>query len=332
MSTSQIKALEDYFRLIDRNATAHAIRAAVDLGVLAALEDGQKTLEQLASSLSLNENSLRLLLNVLCRTELIEKYGDDYALSTVARLIPGKFHHLGDHYWQFLSGFVRTGVPLPSDHEVPVTDDDFGLNQASREWTQTPAAMDAASVLEVGTARTNLQILEIGCGAAVFGVAIAHHDPGSRLTLVDHPSDLPRAITTVKGVGLEDRVSYVEADYLDPEWVSGLEEEDFDLIIVAGVVHRHSPEECQRLFSNIARLCRPSTQLAVIDAFAGQEKGDVHREIFELEVSLRTSKGQIYLPAEIEQQLKELGFDDIQYAHLPSAPYIWGLILGTRPS
>jgi len=330
MSTSQIKALEDYFRLIDRNAIAHAIRAAVDLGVLKALESGQKTLEQLAATLSLDQHSLRLLMNVLCRTELVEKYGDDYALSTVARLIPSQFQHLGDHYWQFLSVFIRTGIPLPKDDDLPVTDADFDLNQASREWTQTPAAMDAATVLEIGSTRKNLRILDVGCGAAVFGVAISHRDASSQLTLVDRGSELKRAISTVEGVGLEERVSYVETDYLDNGWVQGLQEKEFDLVVVAGVVQRHSPDECDRLFRNIVRLCRPGTDLAVIDVFAGQEKGDLHREIFELELNLRTSNGRIYQPAIIERQLTQLGFGDIQYAHLPSTPYIWGLILATR--
>lgn len=327
MSTSQIKALDDFVRLMDRNATAHAIRTAVDLGVLTELDQGQKTIEQLAKSLSLNTEALQLLMNVLCRTELVEKYGDDYALSTVARLIPHRFRDLGDHHWQYLGEFIRSGKSLPIDDELPVTEADFVINWASTEWTQTPAAMDAAEVLEIGDRLTDLNILEVGGGAAVFGAAIAHRDPGSNLTMLDSAAGLKRAETTVQGIRLEDRAIYIEGDYQSDHWLKELDDQKFDLVIAAGITHRHPPQENVSLFQRLRRVIAPTGQLAVIDVFAGQEKGDLHRQIFELELRLRTAEGRVYQPVEIERLLIEAGFDQIKFAHLPSTPYIWGLIV-----
>ena len=327
MSTSQIKALEDFVRLMDRNATAHAIRTAVDLGVLTELEQGQKTIEQLANNLSLNAEALNLLMNVLCRTELVEKYGDDFALSTVARLIPHRFRDLGDHHWQYLGEFIRSGKPLPSDDELPVTEADFVINWASTEWTQTPAAMDAAEVLEIGDRLTDLNILEVGGGAAVFGAAIAHRDPGAHITMLDSVSGLKRAETTVQGIRLEDRVRYIEADYRADQWIDEIDDQKFDLVIAAGITHRHSPQENEQLFKRLGQVVEPTGQLAVIDVFAGQEKGDLHRQIFELELRLRTAHGRVYQPAEIDRLLVAAGFDQIKFAHLPAAPHIWGLIV-----
>ena len=327
MSTAQIKALEDYFRLMDRNSMAHAIRAAVDLGVIDCLKKGQKTNSELATELSLSPESLQLLMRVLCRSELVEQYEDDYALSQVGRLIPDRFLHMGDHHWQYLGGFIKSGKPLPVDEELPVTDADFLLQQASQEWTQTPAAMDAATILDIGDSRKDLRILEVGCGAAVFSVAISHRDPGSQLTLLDRGPELKRAMETVEGVGLEERVSYLETDYLQDGWVEGLEESEFDMVIVAGIAHRHNQDECQQLFANIAKLCHPGTNLVIIDVFPGQEKGDAHRELFELQLGLRTSKGALHDAKQLQSQLKSLGFDDVQYAPLPAAPHIWGLVL-----
>lgn len=327
MSTSQIKALEDFVRLMDRNATAHAIRTAVDLGVLTELDGGQKTIEQLARSLSLNSEALQLLMNVLCHTELIEKYGDDYALSAVARLIPQRFRDLGDHHWQYLGEYIRSGKSLPVDDELPVTEADFVINWASTQWTQTPAAMDVAEVLEIGDRLTDLNILEVGGGAAVFGAAIAHRDPGANLTMLDSAAGLKRAETTVHGIGLDDRAVCIEGDYRTDQWLEEVADQKFDLVIAAGITHRHPPQDNLSLFQRLGRAIAATGQLAVIDVFAGQQKGDVHRRIFELELRLRTAQGRVYQPLEIEQLLLKAGFGQVKFAHLPSPPYIWGLIV-----
>lgn len=330
MSTSQIKALEDFVRLMDRNAITHAIRTAVDLGILTELEQSQKTLEQLSENLSLDSGALNLLMSVLCNTELIEKYGEDFALSTVARLIPHRFRDLGDHHWQYLGEFIRSGKPLPTDDELPVTEADFTINWASTEWTQTPAAMDAAEVLEIGSRLTDLRILEIGGGASVFGAAIAHRDTGSHITMLDSVAGLRRAETTIQGVSLEDRVTYIEADYQADPWLEKMDDQEFDLIIAAGIIHRHTPDENTQLFARLSKILASAGQLAVIDVFAGQEKGNLHREIFELELRLRTAQGHVYDPAEVDRLLVEGGFDQVKFAHLPSAPHIWGLIVAGK--
>ena len=91
MANSQLKAVADFMRLYDRNALAYSIRAAVQIGILEALEDGQKDLQQLSELTSTKPEVLELLMNVMVNTELIERYGDLFALSTVARLIPQQF-------------------------------------------------------------------------------------------------------------------------------------------------------------------------------------------------------------------------------------------------
>ena len=113
MSDSQIKALLAHYRLHNRNAVTHVIRSAVSLGIIEALADGQKTLEQLADQLELQAEPLALLMRVLVETELVEQYGDDFALSTVARLIPRELRDFGDFHWSHLGDFVRSGVNLP---------------------------------------------------------------------------------------------------------------------------------------------------------------------------------------------------------------------------
>lgn len=327
MSTAQIKALEDFVELLDRNATTHAIRTAVDLGLITELEKGQKTLEALAQELDLDADSLGLLMKVLCRTELIEKYGDDFALSTAARMIPHQFRDLGDHHWQYLGQFIRSGNALPMDAELPVTEADFEINWASTEWTQTPAAMEAAEILQIGSKLVGTSMLEIGGGSAVFSAAFAHRDPTSTLTLLDREPGLKRAETTVKGISIEERTTLKSVDYLVDGWTSELGDQKFDLLILAGLTHRLSDEQIGELLSELSKVMHEDSQLILIDIFPGQEAGDRHREIYSLELQLRTKQGRVRERHEVEALANKHNFQQRSYEDLVAAPFVWGMMV-----
>ncbi len=326
MSDSQIKSLLAHYRLHNRNAITHIIRSAVSLGIIDALSEGQKTLDQLAKQLELKTDPLLLVMNILIETELVEQYEDDYALSTVARLIPRQLRDFGDFHWSHLGDFVRTGVNLPNDDAVPVTDADFLANAQATEWLATPAALDAAQVLDFGETRKAMRVLEIGSGSAVFGVTLIHRDPESRLVLLDNEAGLRAAQKTVEGVGVEDRVDLVEGNYLEPD----LGDDQFDMVLMAGLLHRHSMETCQTIFSTAHRLLKPAAEMVVVDIFPGQDQGELNYRIAELEVRLRSANGQLHDPALMEHEMIMQGFDQVRYAHLPAAPYFWGLILAVR--
>lgn len=330
MSSSQQKTLEDFIQLENRNAISHVIRTLVDLGVIERLREGQRTTEQLAAELKIFPFALKQLLDVGVQTELIEKYGEDYALTTIARLIPERFLDLGDRHWQHLKLYAQTGAPLPICDEVAETDRDYIEHKSSEEWTWTPAALTAAKALDMGGVRKGISILEVNCGSAVFGVTLAHADEGSRLTLVDDSIGIERAQTTVKSVGLEN-VTYVTTDNTT-EFASlaELKDREIDLVILAGQVHRMTGGDCQRLFQEIYSLMGANSELAVIDVFPGQERGDLTRAIFELELGLRTSRGRLHHPRMLETILKETGFGQVQFAHLPVDPFYWGLVLAQR--
>ena len=331
MSSLQQKTLEDFIELQNRNALTHAIRAAVELGVIGALREGQRTAEQLATELEVYPEALKRLLDVVLGSRLIEKYGDDYALAPIARLIPDRFYDFGDEHWKHLTLSVKTGAPLPICDEVPLTDLDYIVNKASEEWTLTPTALTVAKALDMGKTRRAARILEIGCGSAIFSATLAHSDPDSVISLLDNPIGLKRAQQTVESIGLGHKVSYIEANSIDSlDTIPQLEGETFDLVIAAGKIHRMTAGECERLFAQVFDLVKPDREFAVIDVFPGQEKGDLQRSIFALELGLRTSRGRLHDPMRLEESLKKVGFDQIQFAHLPAPPYYWGLVLAQR--
>ena len=86
--SSQNKTIADFVALKRRSCMTHAIRAATELGIFKALNPGQLTAAQLAEQIEAKPDQVAALMKVLADSELIEQYGDDFALSTLARAYP----------------------------------------------------------------------------------------------------------------------------------------------------------------------------------------------------------------------------------------------------
>jgi len=320
MSDFQDRTIQELYSLKRRGAQWHAIRAANEVGIFSVLDTGQKTTTQLAETLSLNEGAVGRLMQVLLQTEMVEQYGDDYALTSLGSLIPAAMREFGNASWEQLVEHLRTGED--------VADATWLAELNAREWTMTPAAINAMKCLDIGKTRAGSRILEVGCGSGVFGVAFAHRDPSSRVTFLDKADQLKRAKETMESVGVENQILWAECDP-DTELEMFEVEEPFDLIIVANRVHRMEVIPQETMYQKLHSLLKPEGELVLIDVFSGQENGRDDVAVFGLESALRTG-GQICDAARMEYSLKASGFRQVQFAWLPCEPHLYGLMLATR--
>ena len=224
-----------------------------------------------------------------------------------------------------LAQHVRSGSGAGSDEQR------FALERASAEWTLTPTALDMAKALDIGKTRRSMRVLEVACGSAVFGVTIAHRDPGSKVCLMDTAESLARARTTAENVGIENQVNWIEANPLDSvDELSKLDDEDpFDLIVVANLMHQLDAEKAKSLMADLFTRLKQEGELAIVDVFPGQEPGKFNLAAFALELNMR-SAGQLRDPRELRSDMQEIGYRQIQYAQLPSEPFLYGLVLATK--
>jgi len=320
MSDFQDRTIQELYRLKRRGAQWHALQAANEVGIFGALDTGQKTAKQLAESLSLNEEAVGKLMSVLLQTEMVEQYGDDFALTTLGGLIPAMMRDFANPSWERLVDHLKSGEGID--------DETWSIERDSREWTMTPAAINAIKCLDIGNTRKGLRILDVGCGSGVFGVALAHRDPTARVTFLDRANQLKRAKETMESVGIESDVLWAECDPAT-ELNMFQAEEPFDLIIVANRVHQMNVMAQEAMYMKLRSLLKSEGELALVDVFAGQESGQDDVAIFGLESALRTG-GQICDAPRMEYSLKASGFRQVQFAWLPCEPHLYGLVLATR--
>ena len=124
---AQDKTLDQYQQFMKINAAAHLFRSARELGVLAELREGQRTLSQLCEKLTLKPGATKLVLDALVASSIIEQYEDDYALSRVAHLLCQYAEDLGDATWNRLVGHVQQ-----SDESGPSTQPSTGSAGSTR--------------------------------------------------------------------------------------------------------------------------------------------------------------------------------------------------------
>lgn len=326
MSQSQIKTLEQYVNLVSTNATAQLFRAAAELGIFDALSSGQKDLAGITEACQTKAKPTELLLEALRTIGVIEQYGDDYALAAVMRVVPPEMRDLGDHYWRHVADFARTGQSIPAMEDVAQDERDYQVHATTDQWMLTPAALDVVKLLDIGNARKNLNILDIAAGHAVWSLTVAHHDPESKVTAVDDAETLALTEKTAADIGLSERLTTIAGDFREVDFPPS----EFDLAIAANVTHLLDVDGVLWLFRKIFAALKPGGELAVIDIFAGQEKGNLHRALKTLAAALRTRHGGTHQPQVLEKLLIDAGFEKPEYSHLPAPPHTSGLLLARK--
>ena len=333
MSDSQIRVIERFFEMISQPAQTAALNAALRLGIVAALEQGQKTVAQLAEICGTKPQGTEALLQVLVKTGMVEQFEDHFALSQASRLTPQALWAILFNQWTALESALQH---QPQDPDEPEFERDqrqrkryeqFRAAHSQIQWAATGVALKLTEALGIGSERRNLNILDLGCGSAVYSMAIAHHDPQAKVQLVDDQVGLARARATVNSLDIDGRIEMTES----AELVFPGNNDSFDLVIVADQIHVWSPEMRQRILATALRTLKPGGEMAVIDIFNGQDRGTMNCNLFELQLLIGTGQNVVKLPA-LKQQVETTGFVEIQYTNLPVAPYTHGLLLAARPS
>ncbi len=317
MANTQLKTIEEFVRFQNALSTYHVIRLGYQLGVIRLLTSGQRTSTQVATELRLDPWKTELLCSALCETGLLERYDDDFALSAMARLVVDD--DIDAKYRGALESFVAENSPAERQT--------LASTLQNHEWTQTPAAMNAAEVLDIGRTRRGFRILEIGGGAAVFSSAFAHRDPDCQVTLIDTAENLQKSLATVESIGIAGQFETLVGDVLNPQPPVCA----FDLIVVVGLLHGLPEDKCAGWVAKLVTGLKPEGELAIIDCFHGQAKGARSMAFFELEMTLHISQARLHRPPEMRTWMLDAGLENIQFAFLPSVPHLWGLVLGQKP-
>ncbi|MCC9643556.1 methyltransferase domain-containing protein [Rhodopirellula sp. JC740] len=336
--SAQDRTLDHYQELMTINATSHVLRAGRELGLFDALLEGQKTIEVLSEKTGVSEARLNLLLRPLTSVGIIEKYEDDFAISSVARLLCQYDSDLGDALWNTTASALKNDRKTGADTAVPQSRFD---SIAATQWVHTPAAMQAAEILDFGPTPSEegegtvlvandsgpQTMLDLGCGSAVWSCAMAHRDPQLTVTLIDHLGALESAVATANSIELGNRFEAIEGDPLTRE----LPDKQFDHVLLAQRLNSYAPEQIQTMLQRAVSATKSGGRVIVIDSFEGPHRPTLAESIEALRIGIETEGGAVPPLKDAEERMKEAGLESIQFTFIAASRMGLGLMTGFKP-
>jgi demethylspheroidene O-methyltransferase len=255
---------------------SQVLQAAVQTGLLAALQRGPAPVAQLSAQIGLPLAAAERLLAAAAALQLAEALPDGrYALGIVGADLLGNLSVLL---------LIEHHALLYRDLSDPVAllRGQRSATELSRFWSyaRDPAAADsvaaysqlmsgsldlvARDVLDAYPFERHQRVLDVAGGEGGFVHALADRAPRLALSLFDLPAVAARARERLLSVGLATRVDVVSGDMLRDELPGGA-----DLVTLLRVIHDHDDADALRLLKAVARALLPGGRLLLAEPMAG---------------------------------------------------------------
>ncbi len=256
---------------LSRNFWNSAIlRAGIKLGVFSLLEHESLASDQVAQRIDAAPRFVQAFLDACVVLGLLDHQEDQYRNSKAASnfLIKGKPQYVGDlvlhitnHWesWGQLDQLIREGktlLPFESGYvDIPTYWTDYMMGQHNR----ATAGQGDELVRSVDLAGRS-SMLDLGGGAASYSIALCAANPQLNAVVVDQKEPLSLARELVAEQGLQNQITLLEGDFNTVNLG-----QDYDVVLISGVVLIKSPEECQGLFQRAYDAMCPEGLIIVQD-------------------------------------------------------------------
>lgn len=323
--SAQDRTLDQYQELMQLNSASHLLRAGRESGVFGALAEGQKTAAQLSETLGVDAGRLPLLLDALVAIGVIQVYEDDFALAPAVRLLCQYDADLGDARWSGLTSFLQGGQ---SEQSAEPNRREYMDLLAATQWIHTPAAMQAAEILNIGgeDELPGPQILDLGSGSAVWSCAMAHRDGQATVVAVDDPAALVAARSTAESIDLGDRFETIAG----PPAKVDLGGRQFDLVLLAQQLGATSESEGRELLRQAVAASKPGARIVVIDLFRSKGRPNLSECVQSLQVQMGTPGGHTRTLEDGQALLREAGLEAVQFTFIAASKANLGMMVGVK--
>jgi 2-polyprenyl-3-methyl-5-hydroxy-6-metoxy-1,4-benzoquinol methylase len=306
---------------------ARAIMAGVRLGIFESLSDGARTSDELAQTLSLNPETVDLVLRVLVSGDYVIREERRYALTALARgaLILGGpaqltswVQMMDELFWDLLGRMdeiVRSGRGVDF-HQSLRDQSRWAIYQAA--MLETARGMGAPLVASLVPVKSGARrLLDIGGSHGLYGALIARAHPPMRSEVLDLPQAVEESRKLAQAEGIDDVVTHRVGNALADDLGR-----DYDVVLLSNILHHFTPTQSKDLLARVKGALGRDGTVAIWEG--RQPEADAPTELvgdaFALFFRL-TSTGRCYTASEYVDWLTEAGFSDVQLQPTPSAPF-----------
>ena len=326
----------EYADQIDRLANgyreAQVLLTANRLGLFPLLENGPKTIAEMAQSLEVSQRGLRILCDALVALTLLEKVGDQYRNSEAAThcLLPSSpasksaiLLHNARLYerWGRLYRVIKTGQHVTDDQVDPglrYSEADFARAMADSGRAMVKITADALALGTVG------QMLDVGGGPGLYSIEFARRYPTLQAAILDSKETLEIARENIREAGLEDRVRLMPGDVFT-QALGG----PYDFVLISNLIHSFSDDENACLVNKVTAALSPGGRICIKDFFLEPARtAPQGAALFAVNMLVSTEKGNCYTVQEASSWLNRARLVVESFRMITPQT---GLLLGKKP-
>jgi len=314
--------VEQLYFLLWEFAGQRVVTVANRVGMLGRLAGPPVGTDEMAAELGLDGLACAKMVRALCALGLAERHGKEERYSLVAGLGEhfsggemdfGAFvehaHGLYDRWGASLEEWVRTGEHVRGQRSRERVLQ-FGRAMQASASLLAPRVIEALGKLE-GIER----VLDVGGGVGGYAAAFCRVNPKVSVTVLDVAEVAELGEEQWQGTELSGRIDYKAGDYHTAKMG-----QDYDLVLLANVLHIEKPKDAAALIDRAADALKPGGRLAVIDFEIDDDKHS-NRMGALFAVNMR-SFGDAHSLPQISGWLQVAGFGEIKKTSLPPAHWL----------
>ncbi len=318
---------ESIFEYLNGHQRTATIRAAIDLDLFSAIQEGNQEIGSLATRCQASERGIRMLADTVTMLGLLEKKEATYHLTPESEtfLVKSSPAYLGSVTEFMLApplvdGFRRLTQAVRTGKTAL---DDEGTTAAEHpEWVtfaraMIPMMMPAAKwIAEYVSSqpRTVKKVLDIAAGHGIFGVEIAKRSPEAAIVAIDWPDVLEVAKEQARRGGVQDRYTTIPGDAFSAEYGNG-----YDLILLTNFLHHFDPPTCEVLLKKIYPALNERGRVITLEFVPNEDRVSPASADFALVMLATTPAGDAYTFKEFSVMFTNAGFGESEIHEVPGS-------------
>ena len=307
---------ELFFNTVGAYQRTAALKAAIELNLFTAIDDGAQTVSAIAAACKASERGTRILCDYLTIVGFLTKAGGTYQLTSDSSVflttrspayLGGTMAFLGSaeivRHFDDLATTVRRGT-LPKE-ESNVADENPIWQEFARAMVpmMMPSAQAIAEILGVASAGP-IRVLDIAAGHGMFGIVIAQRNAQAEIVAVDWAGVLEVATEHATKMGVAARHKALPGDAFKIDWGTG-----YDIVLMTNFLHHFDTPTCTALLKRAASSLKPGGRVAILEFVPNDDRvSPLMSASFAMQMLGGTPSGDAYTFSELNAMLEAAGF------------------------
>jgi hypothetical protein len=326
-----------FFDTINAYSKSAIIKAAIELDVFTAIQEGSTTAAEIATSRSSSERGMRILLDNLVIMGFLTKEESSYQLTRDSAMFGVRTSpaYAGDTLdfllspelrgtFDDLATTVRRGTTVLEGEGTVTHENPIWIKFARAMGRMAfPAAQQIAGMANAA-ATGPMRVLDIAAGHGVYGIAFAMANPQAQIYALNWPKVLEVAQQNAERFGVAERFHQIPGSAFDQDYG-----DNYDIVLLTNFLHHFDKPTNETLLRRVHESLKPGGTAWTLDFIPNPDRvSPPVAASFSMTMLASTGSGDAYTFGELEQMHRNAGF--MSARHQPLQMSFESLVIGQK--